>query len=179
MQDETSGLINTHFIILRSKMCMFLIEGGIKDEGCQNNITFDDYLNCPWEHESAFVTQRNIYAQNVYNLEQGKIALNTFNEKTLLNFTIETVTWVHHTVNENWSIFSRQLEISAIFLQITVGRSGIRNHFQRLEAPTVKCLKLFRTVLASQIFWTNQNKMKKILFYVCCRGTYSKFDKFS
>lgn len=112
MKDELNGEVLKSFIGLRAKMYVMKTEKsenkirkakGIKKCVVKKQITYNDYLNCVLNNCTLSKKQSTFRSklQNMYTIEQNKIALSPFDDKRVtLSNNIDTLPYGHYLLQQ-------------------------------------------------------------------------------
>lgn len=110
MKDENAGEIIKEFIGLRSKMYTYKMHEkskvikrakGVKKNILKNQISFEDYKRCIYEHCTLTRRQLTIrsHLHNVYTISNTKKVLDPFDDKRyIIPDSNKTLAWGHHDI---------------------------------------------------------------------------------
>lgn len=121
MKDENAGRIMTEFVGLRAKMYAtrvskqnkaydnYDLETNKKIKGIMTNvvakaITFEDYINCLYNHtlKTVFNNRITTICHNVYSTTESKLALSPHDDKRYIcENVIDTLPWGHYVIENN------------------------------------------------------------------------------
>jgi len=109
MKDEVKGKMMTEFCALKAKMYSFIVTGereckkakGVRKNVVQKTLAFQDYIHSLRSGSQLYRDMSSIrsYNQQIYTIEQKKIALSTFDDKRcVLEDEIRTLAWGHYNI---------------------------------------------------------------------------------